>query len=592
MIRIFGQTDKLYTSNGDIVIQPFKAKIHKEDNGDYYLDLECGLEYADYITQGRLVVAPDPAGTQAFRIDNPEKLMHKIKARAWHVYYDSENYLISDSYVVDKNCNDALDHLNNATEPASEFTTISDVTSINSFRCVRKSLREVVETVCERWGGHIVRNNFNIAIRQNIGVDNGVTVRYGKNLKDIVVTEDWDKVVTKLMPVGRDGIKLPEVYLIADTSYPIPYTKVVSFEQDINEEDYKNADGTTDTAAYEAALIDDLRLQAQKYIEVNQYPQINYTLKGNLEKITDIGDKVEVIDERLGVDLVTSVISFDYDCILEKYTEVSFGNFKKKLSGYSGAISAGVSTAIKETTETVTATLQDEMTAATSQIWEALSGSNVIYEGDKILVVDRLPKESATYVMMINAAGIGFSNTGINGTFSSAWTIDGTLNMQNINVINLMDDVIYIGSQQLYDRYDFTAAGTVTLLGAYDYRLIDGIFNGFTIPTGYEKAYRLTAQVTTNNGNTVGASIGVMSCSGGTWSGVTFRITISSAIVKQSEFTLEQTFNYTKNGLNLKVTNSGSYTGSIYAITVHGYIVKSSTAFPAVANYIATEEAT
>ena len=156
----------------------------------------------------------------------------------------------------------------------------------------------------------------------------------------------------------------------------------------------------------------------------------------------------------------------------------------------------------------------------------------------------------------------------------------------------VLDDVIYIGSQQLYDRYDFTAAGTVTLLGAYDYRLIDGIFNGFTIPTGYEKAYRLTAQVTTNNGNTVGASIGIMSCAGGTWSGVTFRIPISSAIVKQSEFTLEQTFNYTKNGLNLKVTNSGSYTGSIYAITVHGYIVKSSTAFPAVANYIATEEAT
>lgn len=473
MIRIFGQTDKLYTSNGDIVIQPFKAKIHKEDNGDYYLDLECGLEYADYITQGRLVVAPDPAGAEAFRIDNPEKLMHKIKARAWHVYYDSENYLISDSYVVDKNCNDALDHLNNATEPASEFTTISDVTSINSFRCVRKSLREAVETVCERWGGHIVRNNFNIAIRQNIGVDNGVTVRYGKNLKDIVVTEDWDKVVTKLMPVGRDGIKLPEVYLIADTSYPIPYTKVVSFEQDINEEDYKNADGTTDTAAYEAALIDDLRLQAQKYIEVNQYPQINYTLKGNLEKITDIGDKVEVIDERLGVDLVTSVISFDYDCILEKYTEVSFGNFKKKLSGYSGAISAGVSTAIKETTETVTATLQDEMTAATSQIWEALSGSNVIYEGDKILVVDRLPKESATYVMMINAAGIGFSNTGINGTFSSAWSINGTLNMQNINVINLVADLIKGGTLKLgsnlnsYGRLEVYNAAN-TLIGTFD----------------------------------------------------------------------------------------------------------------------------
>ena len=32
---------------------------------------------------------------------------------------------------------------------------------------------------------------------------------------------------------------------------------------------------------------------------------------------------------------------------------------------------------------------------------------------------------------MINNGGIAFSQTGINGTFNSAWTIDGTLNMQN-----------------------------------------------------------------------------------------------------------------------------------------------------------------
>lgn len=144
-----------------------------------------------------------------------------------------------------------------------------------------------------------------------------------------------------------------------------------------------------------------------------------------------------------------------------------------------------------------------------------------------------------------------------------------------------LDDVIYIGSQQLYDRYDFTAAGTVTLLGAYDYRLIEGIFNGFTIPEAYEKAYKLTAQITTQNENTVGASISELTCSGGTWSGNTFRIPISSRITKQSELTLETTFNYSRNGLNLKVTNSGNYNGSIYAITIHGYIVKKTTDFSA-----------
>lgn len=157
-----------------------------------------------------------------------------------------------------------------------------------------------------------------------------------------------------------------------------------------------------------------------------------------------------------------------------------------------------------------------------------------------------------------------------------------------------LDDVIYIGSQLLYDRYDFTAtAGTVPLIGAYDYRLIDGIFNGITIPDAYEKAYRLTAQITTNNSNHIGAEIGGMSCSGCTWSGNTFLTLISSGIVKESDLTLEPVFNYSsRNGLNLKVTNSDAYIGTISAITLHAYIVKKTTSFASVTNYIADGPAT
>jgi hypothetical protein len=65
------------------------------------------------------------------------------------------------------------------------------------------------------------------------------------------------------------------------------------------------------------------------------------------------------------------------------------------------------------------------------------------------LIVDKLPKEEATNVMRINSAGIGFSTTGINGAFTSAWTLDGTLNMQNINVINLTADLIKGGTLKL-----------------------------------------------------------------------------------------------------------------------------------------------
>ena len=62
------------------------------------------------------------------------------------------------------------------------------------------------------------------------------------------------------------------------------------------------------------------------------------------------------------------------------------------------------------------------------------------------MVVDALPKEDATNVMMINAGGIGFSNTGINGQFTSAWLIDGTLDMQAINCINMTATMVKGGT--------------------------------------------------------------------------------------------------------------------------------------------------
>ena len=190
MIKIFSPTDNIFTSNGDKIIIPTKAKIHKEDNGAYYLDLETNLSYVNDIVQDKIIVAPSPNGEQAFRIGNVEKTKSKLKSKCYHIYYDSENYLISDRYVVDKDCNDALDHLNSATDNTSPFKTTSNITTINSFRCVRKSLYEAINTIIERWGGHLVRDNWNIKIMDKIGQDNGVTVRYAKNLKDITCTEN------------------------------------------------------------------------------------------------------------------------------------------------------------------------------------------------------------------------------------------------------------------------------------------------------------------------------------------------------------------------------------------------------------------
>ena len=456
MIKLFEATDKLYTSNGDKIILPLKAKVHKEDNGDFYINVEAPLSYLDYLAPNNILVANTPQGDQPFRIANVENTRTKVKIKAYHVFYDSKNYLIQDSYVVDKNCNDALDHLNSSTDNISPFTTISDITKINSYRCVRKSLYEAINVLLERYGGHLFRDNWTIGIKSSLGQDNGVTIRYGKNLKDIKATYNWDNVCTKLLPVGKDGLLLnatdptASVYIESTTQYEIPYTKTVNFDQsNIVEDDYKDEQGVLDVDTYTQALVDDLAEKGQNYVQTNSIPVVNYTLSANVEKVSDIGDAIQVVDEKLGINVMTNIISYEYDCILDKYTQIEFGNFVPTLSGLMGNISNQTQEQIDESTATLQITLGQELEEATNQIWDALGNSYVIYEGDKILVVDKLPKEQATNVIMINNGGIGFSNSGINGTFNSAWTIDNVLNMEQINVINLTADLIKGGTLKL-----------------------------------------------------------------------------------------------------------------------------------------------
>ena len=443
MIKVFAQTDRDFTSNGDIAIKPYKSKITKADNGKYYLELECPIDYLDHIVANNIIVAPEPAGAQPFRITTTKVTKTKITAKCKHIFYDADNYLIADSYVVDKTCNDALDHLNSATDNASPFSTLSNIETVNSYRCVRKSLTQAIQTVLERWGGHLVRDQWQIKILDSIGNDNGVVIQYKKNLKDITVNYDWSNVVTKLLPVGKDGILLDDLYVSSEIQYDIPYTKTVNFSQEIEPDDYSTE------GAYIQALKDDLRIQAQAYVDANCIPKVNYTLKANIDKITDIGDVIEVKDERLGVNITTRVLSFKYDCILGKYTEVQFGNAQPKLSDLMSDISAQTEKQIDLSTQAVTLTLESELQEAQQKIFEALGSSYCIYEGNQILIVDELPKENAHNVMRIDSAGIGFSQNGINGTFTSAWLIDGTLDMQNINVINLTCDLIKGGVLKL-----------------------------------------------------------------------------------------------------------------------------------------------
>lgn len=325
MIRVFLPTETQFINNGEVVVTASRCKVNNQDNGDFVLELTCPLKYIDYVVCNNIIAVPTPAGVQPFRIYDVTKQLNRITAKAKHITYDAANYVIADSYAVDKTCQQALEHFKAATDQPNPFTFLSDISTINNLRIVRKSLNEALNEVNERWGGHIIRDRWTIKNNAQIGVDNGITIEYGKNLQELTAEYDFSETVTKILPVGKDGTLLDQLYVTSSVQYEIPFTKVIEFNQEINREDYP------DDPSYIAALKADLLTQATAYVNTYCYPSVNYTLKGKPEKVSDIGDIIRVKDKRLGIDLTTQVIAYEYDCVAEKYDSLSFGNFAKTI---------------------------------------------------------------------------------------------------------------------------------------------------------------------------------------------------------------------------------------------------------------------
>nr|DAE95126.1 MAG TPA: tail protein [Caudoviricetes sp.] len=439
MISMYESSENSFNHNGLKILHPKKCEVFKEDNGDYYIELEDSTDNISYYQANMIIKCPTPfpEGSQLFRIVNPEIKNNYIYVKAKHIYFDTKNYIIFDNYIVDKNCNYALNHLNSNTDKLSPFTTTSNINTLSTFRCVRNSLEEAINTVIERWGGHLVRNNFNISILDEVGADRGIQIKYSKNLKELKVNENWDDVVTKILPVGKNGLLLPEKYIkLEEELYDIPFTKVISFDQELERDDYSSDE------EYTNALTTDLRNKATVYLEDNKLPKVNYSLSANLDYITDVGDTVYLEHPKIKLALKINVISVKYDVIAQRFKNIEFGNFKNSLKSLIQNVNKVASDTAKAESEKVKTVLQEDLKQSTDLLWSVLNKGYVINEENRILIVDKLPINEAQNCLLFNYLGIGFSNTGVNGTFTSAWRIDGTLDMQNINVINLTADLI------------------------------------------------------------------------------------------------------------------------------------------------------
>lgn len=213
-------------------------------------------------------------------------------------------------------------------------------------------------------------------------------------------------------------------------------------------------------------------------------------------------------------------------------------------------------------------------TTLTDNVTSSITLDNAFEWNLQIIVADRLG--SNAYNLII---GRGLPIFFVDKLLNSVGINCFPLQNDSLEVNGLrVDDKIYIGSQSLYDYYETSAQGETALITAYDYQLIENLFSAVDIPSNYEKAYRLTFQYTTANNNILVVRLNNISSNNcNTWSSDRFRRIGGTRIFKQTELTLEQCSGYSRNGLNLYVSNGGAAAAKVWNITVHGYLVNKDT---------------
>jgi phage minor structural protein len=450
MISLYDSAATDFNNNGLVVLSNCKSFFTIENlNGMYEIEFDYPLDDSgkwQNILEGNIIKNSDG---QLFRIYHKSKSLEGIKANARHIFYDLLDNFLEDVRPTNLSGIGALTYILSQTQYAHLFTAIGDVGGSNTKYFVKKNPVEAImgqDGIIANWGGELVRDNFTISLFNARGLDRGVLISYGKNIIGIDETIDLDSVITRIFPTGKDGIELPEKYIDSPyiSNYPNPKIKEVQFSDLDNETDLR----ATAQAYFIASKCDiPSSNYAIDFVELSK--TVEYSSYAVLETVY-LGDTVTVRHSKLSMDLKCKVISIKKNDITGRIEKIELGNFKPNLANSFSNITnmmVNLSAAIIETKSDWQTAVNDVTTLLTSTL-----GGYVIKEQNQILIMDTTDKMTAVKVWRWNLNGLGYSDTGINGTYTTAITMDGHI------VASFITGLVITGNQII--------GGTLTLGGA------------------------------------------------------------------------------------------------------------------------------
>lgn len=389
-------TSFTHTGFGHLTNDLIEPVVTEEISGEYSLTFTYPADaiLAEHVKVGALVACHVPTVNQrqAFRIVTVEHALNGLlRVKALHLSYDLAKVLIADTNIVNKDANQALLQLRGATNPPNAFTALSSFnTTPRTVRVVRQSVLECLmdtggdNTFAARYSGEMLRNNLHFEHRTRLGSDQGVTIRDRKNLTGYQATIDYTHTLTRILPVGYDGLVLPEKYVDSPrlNNYPKPLVGVVKFDhikaQKPGEEPregelpLKQAHAALRQAA-QAAFNDGLDLPVASF-EVNFIDLTStreYQNTAQLEKVV-LGDTVTVIHTDYKAHLKARIVGYTYNPATRQYIALKLGTVTPSFTSTTRTLTRSMD-AVKADAQTAVET------ALAAQV--SANGKNTIHYG-------------------------------------------------------------------------------------------------------------------------------------------------------------------------------------------------------------------
>ena len=471
---LYDSTEKQFTTNGiGTLADAISCTVIEERNGSYELEMEYplgGINY-DEIRNNRIILAMPSDGQKAqpfrvFKITRP--IGGVVKIYAVHLSYDLSGIPVAPFTAND--CSSALNGLKSNSMIANPFEVWTDISGSGKYKqnspaSFRSRLAGTDGSILDSFGkgAELEFDRLTVKVHQNRGRDNGVTIRYGKNLTDLKQQESIENVRTGVIAYwykeenNTQDVIVGEIqYLENHTDYPKENIHVLDCSADFDKKPDKQQ----------------LNMRAKQYVKSNNIgiPKVSidvsfiqlwqteeYKDVVSLERVS-LCDTVHVVFDKLGVNAVAKVIKTEFDVLNERYIKITLGEARSSFGE-----------AIREATKsTIQPLVKSMVNIAVSNATANISGfsgyvtkiTDANGNWSELVISDNADYQQARNVWRWSQGGLGFSSNGYAGPYTTAITADGHINGAmitagtiNANTVNVGNKVLTETLTELADRH-------------------------------------------------------------------------------------------------------------------------------------------